>query len=80
MTLKEPTLSASMPKRGCTAPHVNCATAMAKLTVTIPRPVDVFNGDTNNPMDWRIPIVTVIIAAAEMTSVQNVRCGDIKSY
>jgi hypothetical protein len=46
---------------------------MAKLTVTIPSPVDIFNGDTNNPKDCLIPMVTAIIAAAEMTSVQNVR-------
>jgi len=52
---------------------------MAKLTVTIPKPVAVFNGDKNNPSDWRIPIVTAKIAAAEITSVQNVRCAVIKT-
>ena len=77
ITLKEPTRSASMPKRGYAAPHVNWATAIAKLTVTIPSPVDEFNGDTNNPIDCRIPIVTAKIAAAEITSVQNVRCAVI---
>jgi hypothetical protein len=79
MTLKEPTRSASMPKSGCTAPHVNWATAIAKLIVTIPRPVEVFNGDKNKPMDCRIPMVTARIAAAEITKVQNVRCAVIKT-
>lgn len=52
---------------------------MAKLTVTIPKPVEVFNGDRNKPNDCRIPIVTARIAAAEITSVQNVRCAVIRS-
>ena len=73
ITLNEPTRSASMPKRGWAIPHINWATAIAKLTVTMPSPVDVFSGDTNSPMDCRIPIVIARIAAAETTNVQNVR-------
>jgi hypothetical protein len=37
---------------------------MAKLIVTMPSPVAVLSGATNNPNDWRAPIVIISIAAA----------------
>ena len=37
---------------------------MAKLIVTMPSPVVVLSGATNNPSDWRAPMVIISIAAA----------------
>jgi hypothetical protein len=36
--------------------------------VAIPTPVAVFNGEMNNPVDWRIPIVILSAAAATVTA------------
>jgi hypothetical protein len=33
--------------------------------VVMPRPVDVLSGETNRPSDWRAPIVTIKMAAAD---------------
>src|SRR6202521_4395065 len=44
---------------------MNCPTASAKLMVVMPRPVDVLSGETNRPSDWRAPIVTIKMAAAD---------------
>src|SRR3984893_8187875 len=44
---------------------MNCPTASARLIVVMPRPVDVLSGETNQPSDWRAPIVTIKMAAAE---------------
>src|ERR1700730_19221633 len=44
---------------------VNRPTRSAKQMVVMPRPVDVLSGETNRPSDWRAPIVTIKMAAAE---------------
>ena len=75
ITRYDPTRSASMPKSGCAAPHTNWPTAIARLTVTIPRPVEELIDETNSPAVWRTPMVTARIAAEARTSVQNVRWG-----
>src|SRR5215470_12584079 len=59
------------PNIGCDAPHVNCPTAMAKLMVTMPKPVALFKGDTNRPNDCRAPMVIAQIAAAVITRGQS---------
>ena len=63
-TGRGPQRSAAAPASGCTAPQVNCATAIAKLMVTMPSPVDVFSGPRNKPIDWRAPMVTIKMPAA----------------
>ena len=70
ITRTGPARSAMIPKTGCAAPHTNWPTASAKLTVTMPRPVLVFRGETKSPSDWRMPIVTARIAAPAMASPQ----------
>ena len=49
-TERAPWRSAIMPASGCATPHTNWPTAMARLILTIPRPVDVFKGLMNSPM------------------------------
>ena len=66
-----PNRSASAPAIGCTAPQTNCAIANAKLIATMPSPVDVFSGDTNNPIDWRAPMVITNSDAASKVTVQK---------
>ncbi len=61
-----PKRSANAPATGCTAPQTNCPTAIAKLMVTMPTPVDPAIGKRNNPWVCRRPIVTINIAAAAM--------------
>src|SRR5262245_33532106 len=38
--------------------------AIARLMVAMPRPVCVFSGETNSPIDWRAPIVIIRIDEA----------------
>src|SRR6266446_4666656 len=64
-TFPGPYRSATAPATGWIAPHMNCPTASAKLMVVMPRPVDVLSGETNRPSDWRAPIVTIRMAAAD---------------
>jgi hypothetical protein len=42
----------------------------------MPRPVAVFNGETNSPIDWRMPIVTIRNAAPVRITIQIAR-GDV---
>ena len=48
ITLPGPCLSAIAPKMACDAPHMNCATAIAKLIDTMPSPVEVLIGETKS--------------------------------
>jgi hypothetical protein len=65
-----PARSSSAPNTGCAAPHTNRPTAIAKLMVTIPRPVEVLSGDTRSPSDWRTPMVIIMITEVASTSGQ----------
>ena len=38
--------------------------AMAKLMLTMPKPVSVFKGPTYKPIDWRVPMVIMRMEAA----------------
>jgi hypothetical protein len=38
--------------------------AMAKLMLTMPKPVSVLRGPTYRPIDWRVPMVIMRMAAA----------------
>jgi hypothetical protein len=44
---------------------MNWPTASAKLMVVIPSPVELLSGETNKPSDWRAPIVTIRMPAAD---------------
>ena len=59
-----PWRSATAPATGWIAPQANCATAMARLMVAMPRPVALLSGLTKRPIDWRAPIVTSRMPAA----------------
>ena len=81
MTLAGPYLSAIAPKMGWEAPHISWATAMAKLMVATPRPVEVLMGDRNRPVVRRAPIVIIRMALAARISIQAARgvivCGEV---
>src|ERR1700681_4631698 len=64
-TFPGPYRSATAPATGWIAPHMNCPTASARLIVVMPRPVDVLSGEMKRPSDWRAPIVTIRMAAAD---------------
>jgi hypothetical protein len=44
---------------------MNWPTAMARLIEAMPRPVLVLSGETKRPSDWRAPMVTMRMPAAE---------------
>src|SRR5687767_3099092 len=62
---------------GCEAPQTNCPIAIAKLIVAMPRPVVVFSGETNSPIDCRAPIVIIRMAAA--TSMKGHTCAPVRA-
>jgi hypothetical protein len=72
-TLPGPYRSATAPATGWTAPQTNWPTASARLIVVMPRPVELFNGETNRPSDCRAPIVTISIAAAASVTIHALR-------
>ena len=55
---------------------MNWPTAMAKLMVAMPRPVWVFRGETNSPIDCRAPIVIIRMAAATSMNHQALRFAE----
>src|SRR5271163_2215381 len=54
-------------------PHINCATASARLMAPTPSPVVLFRGDMKSPSDCRAPIVTMRMAAAASVTTQALR-------
>src|SRR5664279_17802 len=56
---------------GCTAPHMNCPTAIARLIDAMPSAVLVLSGARNRPSDWRAPMVTIRMPAAESVTAQS---------
>src|SRR4029453_4513915 len=58
---------------GWITPHMSCPTASARLIMVMPRPVELFSGETNKPSDCRAPIVTIRIAAAAKVTIQMLR-------
>ena len=55
------------------APQTNWPTAMAKLMVTMPKPVSVLMGPMYKPMDWRVPMVIMRMDAAMRVVIQTPR-------
>jgi hypothetical protein len=45
--------------------------AMAKLILTMPKPVSVLRGPTYRPIDWRVPMVIIKIDAAMIVVIQT---------
>jgi hypothetical protein len=72
-TRAEPYLSAIAPKIGWVMPQTNWPIAIAKLILTMPRPVEVLSGETKSPVVTREPIVIIRMAAADSTSIQYAR-------
>jgi hypothetical protein len=45
--------------------------AMAKLILTMPKPVSVLRGPTYRPIDWRVPMVIIKIEDAMIVVIQT---------